>query len=131
MSLTDQVLAPEALVSLGNSSMLSIAMPWFRSVPLSAIERLKVSISGEELDPGRVRLPEGDWVEFEELATVTDREWFPQDTLGLELTKNLEPGSEHEVTLEISLTIPNLVMPDGTVIQIPNRITRTLVVQSN
>lgn len=123
MPLSDRVLEADSLRIEPNQMVLSIGLPWFRSVPRSAIEDFKLEVDGKSIDVDR----------FEGLSAadffVHDKEWFPQDRVKLTWNQQASVGNPHEVQITMKLVIPNLLTPDGKPIVVPTAISRRLNAQ--
>jgi len=95
--------------------LLDIRLNWYRSVPLSCVEQLQISLDGVPLDPrhttlelGDVRLPVG------ELRTQDERWWSVVDTATVRAGLDVPPlRGRHTVGLVIGTRIPYLVSPSG------------------
>jgi hypothetical protein len=86
---------------------LSLRLNWYRSLPLSCVERLEVRLDGVPVD---VTLDlDGDW-------------WHVRDSARLSAELAEEPGGgQHAVELTIGTRIPYLVGPDGHAVVIVDR----------
>jgi hypothetical protein len=87
---------------------LQLRLPWYRSLPLSCIERLSVAIDGEEQTEDRLRVVvNGELRSLHEVAEMHEVWWFVLDTVDLQIasTGGLEPG-KHEVRVGLQLRIP-------------------------
>src|SRR5918912_566747 len=84
MTLTDHVLSRSALTVEGDRSWLDIGLPWYRSLPLSAITDLRLQIGDESFESGDLYLEvDGVPVPTDLLAGYTSQYWFLQDRLPL------------------------------------------------
>ena len=108
------ILLDDALARTADGVALRISLPWIRSLPVSSLQDLEVSIDGTPLTDLRIR-PGGDW-------------WFLQDRLVVEAAHRLDDGP-HEVAVSFRLLIPYLQAgPDGPLI-LPFHHARTLVAE--
>jgi len=87
---------------------LEIRLPWYRSLPMSCIERLEFTVDGVTVPAAHtVLVSDGIPYAAEKLAQLCDTQWFVLDTKQARLTLDgpLTPG-EHDVSLLMSLRIP-------------------------
>ncbi len=117
-------LRDDALTSAEGGFELRLGLPWIRSMPLSAVRDLTVTIDGERVSDGRVVL--GDRrIEPEALAEVPSW-WFLQDRLVLAGDRTLSPGA-HLVTVDFRLLVPYLQAGPGTPLILPFHLEAELV----
>ena len=95
--------------------VLAVRLNWYRSVPLSCVERLEVDLDGAGLPAERTTLELGDV--RSRVADLADRDgtWRPvldAATVRVELDGPL-PGGAHTVGLVLGTRIPYLVSPNG------------------
>jgi hypothetical protein len=120
-------LRDDALSSSANGATVRLSLPWIRSLPLSSVDSLQLSIDGNEVDSLTVAL--GD----RRVAPADlERErgwWFLQDRLVLVCGRRLRPGS-HDISVSFRLVIPYLQMgPDGPLV-LPFQIERSLILDA-
>lgn len=120
MPLSDRVLEANSLRIGDSGAQLDIGLPWFRSIPRSAVEQLVLEIDGSEVELKTLNgVPSDEFLDPE-------AEWFPQDRVLLGFSQELEAGTDHQVSLTIKIAIPNLVMPDGKPVVIPTTVVKNL-----
>ncbi len=99
------ILREDALASTEDGVAVRISLPWIRSLPISSLADLFVTIDGEPVPIDTVRL--GD------LAIPPDRIvdegawWFLQDRIEVSAQRMLTPG-RHDVAVSFRLVIPYL-----------------------
>lgn len=95
--------------------MLGVRLNWYRSVPLSCIERLEIALDGVPLDPERTSLElDGVRSPVRELAALDERWWHVLDTATVRIDlEDRPPEGPHAVDLVIGTRIPYLVSPSG------------------
>lgn len=89
-------------------ALLGIRLPWYRSLPLSCIERLDLSINGQPQPVGSLSLRISDiYHSIESLAELFDVSWFVLDqaTLRFPVPSGLA-CDVHTVSLTMLLRIP-------------------------
>ena len=100
---------------------LSVRLNWYRSLPLSCVERLEISLDGEPLDHATLEL-DGVPRPVADLATADDRWWHVLDPARVRVPLAQAPGpGRHEVELVLGSRIPYLVAPDGSAAVIADR----------
>ncbi len=85
-------------------------LPWYRSLPLSAVADLKFRIDGKDIPRTSLRLQADGYVyTLDQLHELIDEQWFVLDTKTIELHLD-EPLSqgEHDVRLMAQVRIPYL-----------------------
>jgi hypothetical protein len=106
MTLTEHALQG-AVLETGSTNRLCVGLPWFRSMPFSAILGLELSVAGEPV--ADVRL---------ERAATAGAYWFLQDRQALRWPGSPVPGERAEVVLRMRLQLPNLTRPDGGAVEV-------------
>ena len=116
-------LRDDALTSTAAGFALRIGLPWIRSLPLSGIGDLSVTVDGEPVDV-RVALG-GRGLAPSDLAGARSW-WYLQDRLVLEADRALAPGG-HDVVVTFRTRIPYLMAgPDGGPLELPMRLAARL-----
>ena len=88
--------------------LLQMRLPWYRSLPLSCIERLDLEINGQPQPAENLRLMiNGDPHALPEVAEMPETWWFVLDAIDVEVraTPPLSPGA-HRVKAGLELRIP-------------------------
>lgn len=79
MTLTDHVLHGSTMTVDRTGGQVDIGLPWYRSLPFSAITGIEVTVDGETFDASRLAVDlDGTLVGADQLP---DRYWFLQDRL--------------------------------------------------
>ncbi|MGN6445228.1 hypothetical protein [Amnibacterium sp.] len=105
-----------AVLSVGPWCRLAVGLPWFRSMPLSAVVSVALLVDGRAVPDLRVEL-DGRLLPVGELATLVDRYWFVQDRLTLAWSGWSLSGAV-EVALRVRLHLPFLTGPGGGSLQV-------------
>jgi len=95
--------------------LLDVRLNWYRSVPLSCVERLEVALDGTSLPAERTTVELGGArCAIGELAAQDQRWWSVLDaaTVRVDLDAAPAPGP-HAVDLLLGTRIPYLVSPTG------------------
>lgn len=109
----DELVLPEqATISAADGSQttlrLPIRLPWYRSLPISCIEGIELTIDGEAVAKESLRVSVGDvYHSLEEAAQLHDVPWFVLDPASVEvqLGRDLQHGP-HDVGIVLHLRVP-------------------------
>ena len=117
-------LRADALTSTEDGFELRIGLPWIRSMPVSSVRDLAVTIDGSLVPDVGVVL-RGRRVGPQELAGEAGW-WFLQDRLVLVGDRPLAPGS-HAVSVDFRLLVPYLQAGPGAPLVLPFSLEADLV----
>lgn len=117
-----------AVLRAGPPCRLPVGLPWYRSMPLSAVLGVDLTIDGEAVPDLRLRL-ERESFSVADLGRLEGRTWFLQDRAELEWRAPVPSGAAADVVLTVRLQLPNLVGPGGTTVQVLQEIRGTLPVE--
>jgi hypothetical protein len=102
------VIGEEGLRAAPEGLKLAMRLPWYRSLPFSVVEVAELSIDGEvvDLSSARIEYDGASWP-LSDNGEKVDTFWFVRDSAFLVLPDlTLEPGSEHQVTLNLFVSPP-------------------------
>jgi len=129
LALTAQVFRnANATLDSNGRLQFDIGLPWFRSLPLSAILKLEARV-GDAVEPAQLQvLVEGSWVPVADLASFASVEWFVQDlqTVQVQLPSELVGVGSTSIELKFGLMMPSMFMKPGDPIVIHNTASKTL-----
>ena len=128
MTLTEHALRG-AVLRPGAPNRLRVGLPWYRSLPLSAVLGLELRLDGEPVTGLRLRLPSGP-VDVAELADPGTASWFVQDRAVLEWAGPAPSSALPEVVLRIRLQLPNLLGPGASAVQVVQEVRARLPVEA-
>jgi Domain of unknown function (DUF6379) len=109
--LTDRVIGDGSLRSDAAGFSFDLRIPWYRSLPLSCVERLDVVVDGEVIAADYLRVAfEGRTYALDELAPLYEEWWQMTDAARVSVARQggLEPG-QHELDVSLSLRIPYII----------------------
>jgi hypothetical protein len=110
----------ESAVLRGPRLELSVRLNWYRSLPLSCVERLEVRLDDVPLDV-TLELDGGRWP-VAELVRLDERWWHVRDSARLSAELPHAPGDgPHAVEVLLGTRIPYLVGPDDHAVVIVDR----------
>lgn len=107
----EQVIHGETLYPCSDDSgtvRFGARLPWYRSLPLSCVERLEVAVDGRPVDPDKIRLSlYGSTHEAAELPALHEISWFVNDVAAISFRPETPLASgDHELNFFIRLRIP-------------------------
>ncbi|HEU4757929.1 MAG TPA: DUF6379 domain-containing protein, partial [Agromyces sp.] len=121
--MTLPALRDDALSLTSHGFELRLGLPWIRSLPLSSLDGLEVTVDGERVEP--LQIVVGDRLVDPDAVAHESGWWFLQDRLVLRGDRMLQPGA-HDVAASFRLRIPYLQAgPDGP-LTLPFLVERTL-----
>ena len=106
--MVDKIIEDGSLRAVDGGFTFGIRLPWYRSVPLSDVEVVSVSVDQMPVAPESIRFAvNGQSWGLGELRRLTKEFWFVTDTAELRASgSKLAPGSEHDVELVIAVYPP-------------------------
>lgn len=111
-----QALREDALSRTAGGFVLRVGLPWIRSLPLSGVTDLRVTLDGESVAPIRIVLGER---EIEPAALVDEPGWwYLQDRLVVAVDVAVVPG-RHHVSVDLSVLVPYLRSGPDTPLVVP------------
>ena len=113
--LDKDVVRDDALTATNGGLALQVHQHWYRSLPLSSLAVLDLSIDGERVDPTQLTVEaNGKTFSFDELEGSSDEWWFTTDAVTLHLPRpGSEPKDSYRVELDLGLLIPYLIIGHG------------------
>ena len=88
---------------------VQIRLNWYRSLPYSCIEAVKVAINGEFVDPEKIglRINEQRYSKSE-LSELVEDFWFVQDPVIVVVDQQgkVKAGEKYEIEMEVSVRAP-------------------------
>jgi Domain of unknown function (DUF6379) len=95
---------------------IGLRLKWYRSLPVSCIEKLEVSLDGKPVDPAEIRLGvNGHQFRLEELAGLVEEFWFIQDSaiLSVSQANKWKVGETHKINVELAVRFPYIPIGRG------------------
>jgi hypothetical protein len=110
MTMAEGMVRPDALSQRDGKLALAIHVPWYRSLPISCLESVEVSVDGVPAAVTSVRVPGFDGTVAE--AAGSDADWDLRDALDVALDRESEPGA-HALEVSVAVRIPYLQTAPG------------------
>jgi len=132
VTLEANVLRPDALRAIREGYEVGIRLAWYRSLPLSCVEGVSVTVDGRAPEPGDLRLRHGGReLCLDDLADRVDDWWFVQDPLPVVVPHPdpKRPGSTAHVEVVLVLRIPCIVVGPNTALVRPTHVEREVIVR--
>ncbi|MDO9395017.1 MAG: DUF6379 domain-containing protein [Herbiconiux sp.] len=127
--MTLPALHDDALAATSTGFTLRLSLPWIRSLPLSSLGDLELTVGGQSFTDRLAVAVGGRTVAPAELAGESGW-WFLQDALELRVPQALAPGL-HAVAVSFSLMIPYLPAGPDAPLTLPFRFERRLSVTAS
>jgi F420-dependent methylenetetrahydromethanopterin dehydrogenase len=132
MTLEASVLRPDAVRATAAGYEVDVRLPWYRSLPLSCLEDVTVTVDGTVAARADVTLRhEGRELHPDDLADLVDEQWFVQDPLTV-LVPDPAPataGAEADVSVHVAVRIPYIIIGPGTALVQRTEVERKVVVR--
>jgi hypothetical protein len=106
MATGDTVLSDDSLIRRPEGLGIALTVPWYRSLWLSSVSDIAVSVEGREIpkDDLRVELGERTY-RVDELADQWDTLWFIQDRLVVVVPLDQPPAEGQPVDVEVTVDL--------------------------
>ncbi len=110
------IIQDDSLRATESGFELQVRFKWYRSLPLSCIEDLRLSVDGQAVDPELLRFGiNGHTYRLEELAGLVEEEWFIIDPAHLAVAQPglVKAGEQHQLDVAFGMRIPYIAIgPD-------------------
>jgi hypothetical protein len=116
MATHDTVLSQQSLAAINSGLSLALTIPWYRSLWVSSVTSIAVSVDGIEVPQEKMRFRiNGKSFTLDEVPNQWQELWFMQDRayLDMDLGKTGVVGEDHEITFHIELRLPYMQIKPG------------------
>ena len=103
---------------------------WYRSLPLSCVETVRLSLDGVEIAPADISFGINDHsYSLHEMPELNGETWYVQDSVILQVKKagKVIPGETHTIEVEIALRAPYILVGPGKFLTMSTRYSSTQV----
>jgi hypothetical protein len=124
------VIEDHSLIADPAHLVVHIRLPWYRSLPVSCIERMEVVVDGQAISLGRAEFKVNDrWHPVAALPEQTDEIWFIQDAgqLRVPYPAGIVAGESKRLVFRLDVRIPYIVVGPDTALKQSVTNTATLV----
>ena len=132
MATGDTVLTKDSLIRRPEGLGIALTVPWYRSLWLSSVTDIAVSVGGREIPKEELRVELGERTyRVDELQDQWDVLWFIQDRLVVVVPLDEPPaeGSEVDVEVTVDLRLPYMQIAPTTYVTNHATNRRSLVVR--
>jgi hypothetical protein len=106
MATGDTVLTDDSLIRRPEGLGIALTVPWYRSLWLSSVSDIAVSVEGREIPTDDLRVELGERTfRVDELADQWDTLWFIQDRLVVVVPMDEPPAEGDEVDVEVTVDL--------------------------
>jgi hypothetical protein len=119
-----------SLRALDNGYEVQIRLLWYRSLPVSCIENIHLSLDGQPVDQSLLRFGINDrQFQVSELEDLIEEFWFVQDSARLIALQpgKVTSGETHNVEVELTLRFPYIPIGPGKFLSNTNKYSVTQV----
>lgn len=111
MATHDSLFSEQDVRRVENGIAVSVQLPWYRSLWLSAVDDVAVTVNGEAIPTDRLRFAlQGREYRIEELPEQWDTLWFVADRPDVLIDLGRAPEQDEQLTVEVVLTMRLLYM---------------------
>lgn len=132
MTLEAQVLGDRAVRSADGGYEVDLHLAWYRSLPLSCLEGIDLTIDDVPVERGAVKVALGDReLGLDDLADLDDEWWFVQDALTVRVPADTPrpQGEQVEVDVTLATRIPYIIIGPDTALVQRTHVLKKVVVQ--
>ena len=111
MATHDSLFSEQDVRRVDNGIAVSVQLPWYRSLWLSAVDDVAVTVNGEAVPRDRLRFElQGQSYRIEELPEQWETLWFVADRPDVLIDLDRSPAEGEQLTVEVVLTMRLLYM---------------------
>jgi hypothetical protein len=113
-----------------NGYEIQLRLQWYRSLPLSSIENVQLTLDGQPVDPSALQFGINDHeYRLSELAELVEEYWFVQDSARLLVMQpgKVASGESHSLACELTLRFPYIPIGPGKFLTNINKLSVTQV----
>jgi len=123
----DRIIEQGTLKTDGSRVSVEVRIPWYRALPASCIAGAGLTIDGVAAPAESLRWQlNGREFTFAEMVDNTEQWWFPLDSAVLSGDLSIDPDVEHEVSVDLTLYIPYIIISDTETLHIEEHDTKTM-----
>lgn len=123
----DRIIEQGTLKTDGTRVSVEVRIPWYRALPASCIAGAALTVDGVAAPAESLRWEmNGRTYTFAEMADDNENWWFPVDSAVLSGELELADRAEHEVSVDLTLFIPYIVISDSEVLHIEEHDTKRM-----
>jgi len=111
-----RIVEDDSLQATPDGYEFRVRLNWYRSLPLSSVEKIELSLDGQPVDPGLVRFAiNNHQYRLDELADIVEEFWFVQDSAKVIVQQpgKVAHGETHLLDVAIALRFPYIMIGPG------------------
>jgi Domain of unknown function (DUF6379) len=109
--MAEGMVPPDSLAARDGRLELAIHLPWYRSLPVSCLESVEVTVDGAPAGVRSVQVP--DFAGRVDEAASSESQWDLRDPLNVSLDAAGRPGEVHELEVAVAVRIPYIQQAPG------------------
>lgn len=132
MTLEASVLKDNAVRKTPDGYEVDIHLAWYRSLPLSCVENIELTIDGQTTTRDDIRIIRDDrMLTLEDVAALHEEEWFVQDPLTVKVKSPgaVGKGAQAEVRVSVATRIPYIIIGPNVALVKRTDVVKKVVVQ--
>lgn len=132
MTLEAMVLVDDAVRAADDGYEVDLHLAWYRSLPLSCLEDVTLSIDGRAVERADLRVQVGDrMLGLDDLAPLDEEWWFVQDALTVHAPAAAPRAAGEEVDVDVVLAtrVPYIVIGPDTALVQRTRVAKSVVLR--
>ncbi len=132
MTISENILVEDSLRAAPDGFSVEILLNWYRSLPLSCVDAIELTLDGAAIAPEQVRFQlNGASRSLDELADMTEEMWFIQDhaVLAVRRAPPLRTGDRVNLTLRLGSRIPYILTSPTTAFENVSSMSRQMTVR--
>jgi hypothetical protein len=110
------VVVDDSLRATESGCEIQLRLKWYRSLSLSCIDKLEVTLDGQGVDPSLLSLGiNGHEFKLDELDNLVEEYWFIQDFAVLRINQLgiVKRGKSHTINVEMAVRLPYIPIGPG------------------
>jgi hypothetical protein len=123
------MLDDDALRAREDGFDLEVHLNWYRSLPLSSVKTVEVTVNGESIARDEIRFAvNGNEYALDDLTRQWDEIWFVLDAATLRVARPVvQPGERAEVSVRLGNRIPYILIGPDQALEYVSERSKTLV----
>jgi Domain of unknown function (DUF6379) len=111
MTMAEGMVRPDALSLRDGRLALAVHLPWYRSLPISCLESVDVTVDGTAAAVRSLHVP--GFAGLVDEAGTSDVAWDLRDPLDVSLDVAGQPGDTHQLEVAVAVRIPYIQQAPG------------------
>jgi len=106
----------DSLKATSTGCEMKLRLKWYRSLPVSCIEKLELTLDGKPVAADQIRFGVNNrQFRLEELPDLVEEFWYIQDSAVLSISQpaKWKAGETHKINLEFALRFPYIPIGPG------------------